>query len=55
MVDSSWMADPLMSECLIYQLKPGSTTVLTFERHSILSDLVFRSGAWTVKRLLTSV
>lgn len=33
------MADPLMSECLIYQLKPGRTTVITFERHSFLSDL----------------
>ncbi len=53
--DSSCTADPLMSECLIYQLKPGRTTVITFERHTFLSDSLFRSGAWTVKRLLTYV
>jgi hypothetical protein len=39
MGDLSSMADPLMSECLIYQLKPGRTTVTAFERHSFLSDL----------------
>ena len=47
------MADPLMSECLIYQLKPGRTTVVTFERYTFLSDHSSRSGAWIVKRLLT--
>jgi hypothetical protein len=49
------MADPLMSECLIYQLKLGRTTVIAFERHSFPPDLLFRSGAWIVKRLLTYV
>lgn len=46
-----------MSECLIYQLKPGQSMVITLPRvaHSHTSNSIYRLAEWTAKNQLQFV